>query len=502
MRIHLIISTLLTMGIVLLLTGCIEGYVTGQDAPPSNCTNFYGQEFWKYASTADVEAALDRGTNVNARDENGNTPLHIVARYNREPAQVDLLLENGADVNAKNYNEITPLNFAVTELLLGVREVPHPDLEVIALLLERGADPNAEGYSCYEHANGRQYKRSTTALHSAIDSNLDVSIVEMLLKYGADPNLPNSGLFPLHEAVANGSVDIVELFLKYGADPNAEDNDGRTPLLSALQENYATASASVVVMTLLEYGADPNIASSPGKRVTPLYVAVDKNLDQEVIEILLESGANLYEPLNVHFDFENETPLHAAARNPNLDVITFLLDRGADVNAAYLGHRIEGPYVDQTPLHSAVRYNSNPDVVMLLLDRGADLTAKDLIGRTPLHWAVQNTIPLMTELLLDHGSDINVKDRQGWTPLHLATYEQNTVLVRLLLQKGADPNLASNRGSIALHIAAQRSIDLMIITLLIDYGANMDAKDNDGNDSCRISKDEDRPLEIRHFLCQ
>lgn len=370
--------------------------------------------------------------------------------------------------------------------MLGVREAPYPNLDVIALLLERGADPNARGYFCHETVHGGPYKSSTTVLHSAIDSNLAPSVIELLLEHGADPNLPNGRRLPLHEVAVDGNPAIVELLLKYGADPNTQDREGNTPLLIAVER--PSRQTVDIVAILIDYGADPNMRIVGGK-TTPLYVAVDKNLDTEVIEMLLDRDADIYAVSRNSLGpgLEDETALHAAARNPNQRVLSFLLERGVDINAAYLGHRIEGPYADQTPLHSAALRNPNPDVIMLMLDHGADIEAKDLEGRTPLHWAARNSTPQALALLLDHGSDVDKRDRQGWTPLHWAIREQNHTTVGLLLRRGADPNSVSNVGSTPLHSAAKYFAEPHIIKLLIDHGADIDARNGEGNDPCKIS---------------
>jgi ankyrin repeat protein len=70
------------------------------------------------------------GANVNARDENGNTPLH-------DPASADFaaeLLKLGANVNARNYDGQTPLHRAVEDV----------SYEVVKLLLSKGAETNAQ----------------------------------------------------------------------------------------------------------------------------------------------------------------------------------------------------------------------------------------------------------------------------------------------------------------------------------------------------------------------
>ena len=68
---------------------------------------------------------------VNARDQEGSTPLHHAAGFG-STATIKLLLDKGADVNAANRRKSTPLFWAI-----------HDEAKV-GLLLERGADINAK----------------------------------------------------------------------------------------------------------------------------------------------------------------------------------------------------------------------------------------------------------------------------------------------------------------------------------------------------------------------
>lgn len=83
-----------------------------------------------------------------------------------------------------------------------------------------------------------------------------------------------------------------------------------------------------------------------------------------------------------------------------------------------------------------------------LIAASKDIDARDMQGRTALHWAARNAQPDIVQLLLAKGADVNAMADAGWTPLHYAARATNYMpqvrtrfpkVVRLLLKAGADP---------------------------------------------------------------
>jgi len=149
---------------------------------------------------------------INAKDREGNTPLHYAAgSISKEFAK--LLIDEGADVNAKNKFDRTPLHIAAAEN----RE------ENVQLLIENGADVDARD------------EYGWTPLHWAVKEGHQ-KVVKLLIERGADVNARNNrGWTPLHIAAYWNRKDIAKLLLENGANPTVGDSSGKTPKDAAIE---------------------------------------------------------------------------------------------------------------------------------------------------------------------------------------------------------------------------------------------------------------------------
>ena len=158
-----------------------------------------------------------------------------------------------------------------------------------------------------------------------------------------------------------------------------------------------------------------HVNASGGEEVTPMHAAACKG-HVNILSLLLDKGAEL----DGSGDY-GETPLHRAVNNQKLKAVQFLLDRGANINA-----RNSGGYV---PLIFAVQYES-VEFARMLLERGARTNENENnIRQAPLHFAVQEGKIQAVRLLLEHGADVNVLDKSGRIPSQYADQQEITELL-------------------------------------------------------------------------
>lgn len=219
----------------------------------------------------------------------------------------------------------------------------------------------------------------------------------------------------IHEAAKAGDLQKVQALIT--ADPgavNLKDGSGRTPLHWAARNDHLG-----VVEFLINRGADVQAVDNLG--YTALYYSVWLGRKIEITERLISRGSD------VNFNKGGVPLLFLASREGKEEIAAMLIAHRAKVN--------EPDIVGKTPLHIAVE-GKHQNIVELLLNNGASLSAKDKLGRTPLHQSSIEGYLKITELLLAAGGPVNDKDNAGRTPLDYARRHGNQIVARMLKSKG------------------------------------------------------------------
>ena len=276
---------------------------------------------------------------------------------------------------------------------------------------------------------------------------------------------------------------MVKFLLENGANINTKDNDGNTVLYyNIYYDHYGKEerleNAKKIFNLLIKYGADVNTKDNYGGSLLNMAYSLEGLTNREMFKLLVENGFDLesrikggeYSPAG--YDY---TPLMIAAAINDYDMVKFLVEKGADVNAKT---HFEYSSVE-TPLLLSLD-NENSSVAEYLINNGADINVTNEDGETPLMYASKVHNIKVIELLIQKGADINAFNNYGNTALIYGV--NNLETVKLLVENGADVNFYKG-GSTALISACEyspeRNID--VIKYLVSKNANINAQDNEGD---------------------
>jgi ankyrin repeat protein len=197
-----------------------------------------------------------------------------------------------------------------------------------------------------------------------------------------------------------------------------------------------------------------------------LHYVAEQAEDVGPVELLLNSGSDARAK-----DIGGATVLHIAAqlgRCSDGSVVKRLISAGARVGAKDM-------VFGGTPLSAAIQGRKIMNV-RVLLEAGSDanhiVTPEDNMRRTLLHLAAQDGIPEIIQLLLDQGADPNVLDELGGTPAHWAVQNNHCEAVKILLDGGLDPNFDKGY-SFRMALSLGR---LKMARLFLQYGAKADER--------------------------
>jgi ankyrin repeat protein len=289
-----------------------------------------------------VQLLVDRGADVNLvsavsdfsgmKPKPGDVPMHfprggftalLFAARGGFSECAKILLDHGADVKAADPDQTSALVLAII----------NGHYDTAALLLQHKADPNATDdmgrAALFAAVDMRNIYASNRPAPKDTNKVEPLELIKMLLAAGANPNAKLTKLIP-----PRAVLDFPDVML----------GDGATPFLRA-----AKSSDIPLMQLLLEHGADPKATTRAG--VTALMVAAGMGHSNTV-----RGG---------------EQPIEA---------MKLCLDKGVDINAAT-------EKTLNTALHAAAGRGTD-DIVQFLADHGAKLDAKDGKGRTALEVAL------------------------------------------------------------------------------------------------------------------
>lgn len=423
-----------------------------------------------------VRLLLARGVNLEIVNAKFGTPLSAAAEMGHERI-FQMLLNAGASIHGKGGWYAYPLISAI----IGQNDT------IIQILLNKGVDVNLVGghrvcalmaaaalgnislvqklIDIGARVNDENDKQPD-ALYSACAKG-HLNVVELLLKHDADANgKGGKHRNALNAASSGGFLHIVEVLLSASADPAAFDPNRGNALQAAARSGHVD-----IVRKLAENGCDVNVKG--GIRGTALVGAASAG-QARTAEVLIElgvlGGANQ----------ETADALVAVTAKQHRNVIKVLVSVGANLNAAGIFQMFAWLPLQQAAIQNDI------EMVSTLLELGADPNAIGGFLGTALLAATQATkIDChILESLIAAGADVNQlvppeqrsKHPEGWygesTPLSAAARAGQRDAVRLLLSHAADPEMQCGDYGSAIQKAAYRS-DTEILEMLIAHGANV-----------------------------
>ncbi|KAL2833213.1 ankyrin repeat-containing domain protein [Aspergillus pseudoustus] len=424
-------------------------------------------------------------------------------------------------------------------ILIGAAKHGHD--HVLRFSLDLYTDHVAQylGRLMWEAATGSHVK----TVEALIDAGLDISeprdlfycpLSQAAMAYQGDPRtvqlLSDRGAYKfasdedeeiaLHGLARIGCFDMIQFFLDLGSPIDAQNIDGNTPLLMAIEAQHHSAvllllsrgasvtirdgagfnalhkassqratSAASIVQLLLDHGADPNERSGTNK--TPLHLATrDHGGDRDIIKVLLAAGADCCAIVDEN---DRTTPLQNVMssgyrQHPN---IALLMEAGAAANPLQdsqamivlaIRHGLfdfarklidscldpkEMPiFLAKRPLIEAA-HPGLEEILKYLLTRVKNVNWKTPISDTALITAAASGAGSETiRLLLLQNAHADAKDRNECVALMHAARLNTAEVTAMILEATAQPQVTDSRGQTALHHAIEGqkedTVDLLL----------------------------------------
>ncbi|GHU41704.1 hypothetical protein FACS1894190_10130 [Spirochaetia bacterium] len=455
-----------------------------------------------------IRRILDKKASVNARNQEGDTALHITVRKN-EAATGELLLSRGADIFAQNAKGESPLSLTFYSdggirawmfipVVLNARDglgntmlhyVTQWKLdESIPLICEKGASLEAANVTgetplfiavridsdstvrALLNAGASVQGRDTlgnTALHAAVSWNA-VAAAEALLISNIDVNAYNLyGKTSLHDAVRIGRFAIENLLVERGANLEYRDSNGGTALTEAvLIGSFRSADH------LVRAGSDVNTRNNSGE--TPLLISVETERS-DLVGLLLDHGAQIHAK-----NADGESPFTVALKTSSRMMLS-LVEKGRDQTDD------EG----RSPLHIAIINNvPESEIEKIALWVGKN-NVVDRAGRTSLRYAVDRKNWDAAKFLTNAGDNVFSTARDGKTPADITLLSGEVGAVRSVFG-GKAINSRDSGGNNVLHYAARLS-SAQIVSVLLELGADRYQKNTAGDTAAALAERWGRP---------
>ena len=274
-------------------------------------------------NTEELQARIAEGCNVNQKDEEGNTALHLAARSNRTESLV-ILLRKGADPMAADAAGKTALQLAnsrkATRILKGAMAARNREIELCGKV-------EAGDMQALETAlNDKKFdpdilnRDNTKSLLIIVCEKRNIQLAKKLIQAGADANYtaPN-GRTVLHHAADADDAELIRMLLEAGADPMTPAGNGATALHDAVWSHRMNS-----IKALLPAYKSVNFSPDGRHNGTPIGLAIGRGFP-DVVRLFIDAGIDLNDTR-----YLKNPPLHHAAERGRQAMVEMFLKAGAD----------------------------------------------------------------------------------------------------------------------------------------------------------------------------
>lgn len=438
------------------------------------------QAFWRSnPGLATVKAAVEKGNSPSEFNRSSFDPVVYAINANASTEVITFLLEQkGNDVNKLTHDARTYIfwsaargNLAIVEYLLskGAR---------LDLVDSHGSTPlgfaanagqaNTKIYDALVRAGAdikQKNQDGASLLLTAIANDKDFALTNYFISKGLSlQDTDAAGNTAFNYVARSGNIDLMKSLLQKGV--KYTDN----AFIMASQGRGANGSGNgmPVYQYLESLHLKPTVVNKNGENL--LHYLARKPNQQEIIGYFIGRGVNVNQA-----DNEGNTPFMNAAASNRDSVTLALLLPAKSINLA----NKKGV----TALALAVKGNA-PEIVQFLVNKGADVNAVDAAGNNLAYYLVQSynaqgaaqeAFSAKTKVLQQAGYNLTTPQKDGNTLYHLAIMKSDLSLLKKIEPLQVDVNAKNKEGLTALHKAAMLSKDDSILKYLLSIGAKKDA---------------------------
>lgn len=367
---------------------------------------------------------LNSGADAHIRSANGNTALHAAVSNAESARLIKALLDKGLDINATNNKGETPLMVAAG----------NKNHSLYRLLLKHGANPalrNNRGQTAEDilhYTPPADYERLLKLAYPVHYNEEEAT--RLLTAGGLDINRDYGEGILLQRAIAYGyeNVEMLKLLLKHGAKTEFDNGEPSALHIAVYyRENFEIAHI------LLEHGA-----STEGVKLSDLIFIVKTEED-------LNTAIQRWVPIS---EIKTEHVLHLA-KNTHPELLKKLLQQGLSIAPQDTTIMAAA----QTCFYEEDNLLQITELLQMLYDAGADPNAADKNGKTALMSLRANRHSDLLPKLVSLGADLNQQDVAGNTALHYLAIqmadcisEDGVRMAKEMIRYGANPHIKNKRG--------------------------------------------------------